>query len=63
MMQKRSIGGDTWEGINLRQVDIDDGMSKRGPLCLIFAPDGKPLYVTTIAANAPKIPAQRCAGK
>ena len=63
MMQKRSIGGDPWTQSGLLQTDIDDGLSKRGPLRLIFAQDGKPRYVTVTAANAPQIHTQRCAGK
>jgi len=63
MMQKRSIGGDAWAQTGLLQADIDDGLSKRGPLRLIYAQDGKPQYVTTTAANAPQIPTQRCAGR
>ncbi|CAJ0702126.1 hypothetical protein [Ralstonia holmesii] len=63
MMQKRSIGGDLWAQTGLLQADIDDGLSKRGPLRLIYAQDGKPQYITTTAANAPQIPTQRCAGK
>jgi hypothetical protein len=63
MMHKRSIGGDAWVQDGLLQADIDDGLSKRGPLRLIYALDGKPQYVTTTAANAPQIPTQRCTGK
>lgn len=63
MMQKRSIGGDPWTQAGLLQADIDDGLSKRGPLRLIFAQDGKPQYVTTTAANAPQIQTLRCAGR
>lgn len=63
MMHKRSIGGDAWAQTGLLQADIDDGLSKRGPLRLIYAQDGKPQYVTTTAANAPQIPTQRCAGR
>ncbi|WP_201519810.1 hypothetical protein, partial [Klebsiella pneumoniae] len=36
MMQKRSIGGDAWAQTGLLQADIDDGLSKRGPLRLIY---------------------------
>ncbi|EFP64466.1 Uncharacterised protein [Ralstonia pickettii] len=63
MMQKRSIGGDAWAQTGLLQADIDDGLSKRGPLRLIYTQDGKPQYVTTTAENAPRIPTQRCAGR
>ena len=63
MMHKRSIGGDAWTQASLLQADIDDGLTKRSPLRLIFDLDGKPQYVTTVAANAPQIPTQRCAGK
>ncbi|MRS99400.1 hypothetical protein GJQ57_12165 [Ralstonia pickettii] len=63
MMHKRSIGGDPWGPTGLLQADIDDGLSKRGPLRLIYTQDGKPQYVTTTAENAPRIPTQRCAGR
>ncbi|WP_199027410.1 hypothetical protein [Ralstonia sp. ASV6] len=63
MMQKRSVGGDLWRQSGLLQADIDDGLSKRGPLRLIFDQAGKPQYVTTVLPNAPQIPTVRCVGR